>query len=85
MASSIKSTALEPTRYELANATLFERVKRFAPVYGLVILAVLLAILFSILLPETFPTMINLRSIIGDKAIKKVIIVPKRMVNIAVG
>ncbi len=69
MASSIKSTALEPTRHEIANATLLERVKRFAPVYGIVILAVLLALLFSILLPETFPTMINLRSIIGDKAI----------------
>ena len=46
-----------------------DQVKRLAPVYGLVILAVLLALLFSILLPETFPTMINLRSIIGDKAI----------------
>ena len=69
MASSIKSTALEPTRYELANVSLLDRVKRFAPVYGLVILAVLLGVLFSLLLPETFPTMINLRSIIGDKAI----------------
>ena len=69
MASSIKSTALEPTRFELAQATPLERLKRYAPVYGLVILAVLLAILFSLLLPQTFPTMINLRSIIGDKAI----------------
>jgi ribose transport system permease protein len=69
LASSIKSTALEPTRYEIANASFVERVKRFAPVYGLVILAALLALLFSILLPDTFPTMINLRSIIGDKAI----------------
>ena len=69
MASSIKSTALEPTRFEMEHATPFERIKRLAPVYGLVILAVLLGALFSILLPETFPTMINLRSIIGDKAI----------------
>lgn len=69
MASSIKSTALEPTRFELAQASRLDQVKRLAPVYGLVILALLLAILFSILLPETFPTMINLRSIIGDKAI----------------
>ena len=69
MASSIKSTALEPTRHELANASLPERLKRYAAVYGLVILAVALALLFSVLLPETFPTMINLRSIIGDKAI----------------
>ena len=69
MANSIKSTALEPTRFELAGASLFERARRFAAVYGLVILAIALALLFSILLPETFPTMINLRSIIGDKAI----------------
>ena len=69
MASSIKSTALEPTRFEMANATPFDRIGRLAPVYGLVILAVLLGAFFSLLLPETFPTMINLRSIIGDKAI----------------
>lgn len=69
MASSIKSTALEPTRHEIAGASILERLRRLAPVYGLVILAALLALLFSILLPETFPTMINLRSIIGDKAI----------------
>ena len=67
--SSVKSTAQEPTRYELSRLSGFDRVKRLAPVYGLVILAVLLALLFSILLPQTFPTMINLRSIIGDKAI----------------
>ena len=28
LASSIKSTALEPTRYELVNATLFDRVRQ---------------------------------------------------------
>src|SRR5260370_14506739 len=69
MASSIKATALEPTRFELAQSSPYERLKRLAPVYGLVILAVLLALLFSILLPDTFPTMLNLRSIIADKAI----------------
>lgn len=69
MASSIKSTALEPTRAELAHASVGERLKRFIPVYGLVILAGLLVVLFTLLLPQTFPTMINLRSIIGDKAI----------------
>ena len=42
---------------------------RLAPVYGLVILTLLLALFFTALLPQTFPTMINLRSIIGDKAI----------------
>ncbi len=69
MASSVKSTAQEPTRYELAQMSGLDRVKRLTPVYGLVILTVLLAALFSVLLPNTFPTMLNLRSIIGDKAI----------------
>ncbi len=69
MASSVKSTALEPTPAELAGLSVFERVKRFVPVYGLVILTVLLALFFSILLPETFPTLLNVRSIISDKAI----------------
>jgi ribose transport system permease protein len=69
VASSIKSTAQEPTHYELAQLGALDRVKRLTPVYGLVILAVLLALMFAILLPDTFPTMINLRSIIGDKAI----------------
>ncbi|WP_299369617.1 ABC transporter permease [uncultured Tateyamaria sp.] len=45
------------------------RVMRFLPVYGLVILTVFLIGLFSVLLPNTFPTMLNLRSIISDKAI----------------
>nr|WP_272209672.1 ABC transporter permease [Marinicella sp. W31]MDC2875492.1 ABC transporter permease [Marinicella sp. W31] len=39
------------------------------PVYGLVILTALLIILFSIMLPNTFPTLLNVRSIISDKAI----------------
>ena len=69
MASSIKSTALEPTRAELAGSSVGQRLRRFAPVYGLVILTVLLGLLFSVLLPDTFPTMLNLRSIIADKSI----------------
>ncbi len=69
MASSVKSTALEPTPAELAGLSVFERVKRFVPVYGLVILTALLALFFSVLLPETFPTLLNVRSIISDKAI----------------
>jgi ribose transport system permease protein len=69
MASSVKSTALEPTRDDLSGLSLFDRLRRLLPVYGLVILTVALGILFSVLLPDTFPTMINLRSIISDKAI----------------
>ncbi len=42
---------------------------RLVPVYGLVILMVALMLLFSVLLPNTFPTMPNLRAIISDKAI----------------
>ncbi len=66
---SIESSALEPTRPELRAMTPTQRVLRLIPVYGLVILAVGLIVLFSILLPQTFPTMLNLRSIISDKAI----------------
>ncbi|MCY4180865.1 MAG: ABC transporter permease, partial [Litoreibacter sp.] len=46
-----------------------KRMARFLPVYGLVILMVFLIGLFSALLPDTFPTMLNVRSIISDKAI----------------
>ena len=66
---SIESTALEPTRGELAGLASARRSARYLPVYGLVILTVLLIVLFSILLPQTFPTLLNLRSIISDKAI----------------
>jgi ribose transport system permease protein len=67
--NSIQSTALEPTRSELQGLTVNQKIARFLPTYGLVILAVALIVLFSILLPNTFPTVLNLRSIISDKAI----------------
>ncbi|ODT22893.1 MAG: ABC transporter permease [Kaistia sp. SCN 65-12] len=67
--NSVRSDALEPTRGELKNASLGERIRRRIPVYGLPILLVLLIIIFSVALPQTFPTMLNLRSIISDKAI----------------
>lgn len=66
---SLESSALEPTKAELKGLPLGKRVMRFLPVYGLVILTVFLIGLFSVLLPNTFPTMLNLRSIISDKAI----------------
>lgn len=66
---SIESTALEPTRSELAGLTASQKIARYIPVYGLVILTALLIVLFSILLPATFPTLLNLRSIVSDKAI----------------
>jgi ribose transport system permease protein len=67
--NSIQSTALEPTRSELQGLTLGQKLLRFLPTYGLVILALVLILLFSLLLPDTFPTILNLRSIISDKAI----------------
>lgn len=66
---SIESTALEPTRSELAGLSTSQKIARYIPVYGLVILTVLLIVLFSLLLPQTFPTLLNLRSIVSDKAI----------------
>ena len=67
--NSIKASALEPTRDELQKLTLGARLTRLAPVYGLVILTALLILLFTVLLPNTFPTLLNVRSIISDKAI----------------
>lgn len=67
--NSIQSNALEPTRSELKELSATQKVTRLLPVYGLVILTVFLLILFSLLLPTTFPTLLNLRSIVSDKAI----------------
>ncbi len=66
---SIESNALEPTKGELAGAPFAVRVLRLLPVYGLLVLTALLILLFSVLLPNTFPTMLNLRAIVSDKAI----------------
>ncbi len=66
---SLESGALEPTKADLKGLTFGKRLMRFIPVYGLVILTVFLIGLFSILLPNTFPTMLNLRAIVSDKAI----------------
>lgn len=67
--NSIQSTALEPTRSELQSLTTGQKLGRLLPTYGLVILTIGLILLFSILLSDTFPTLLNLRSIISDKAI----------------
>jgi ribose transport system permease protein len=66
---SLESGALEPTRAELRGLSRGKRLMRFLPVYGLVILTFGLIALFSVLLPNTFPTMLNLRAIVSDKAI----------------
>ena len=67
--NSIQSNALEPTRSELKGLTATQKLGRLVPVYGLVLLMVFLIILFSVLLPNTFPTLLNVRSIVSDKAI----------------
>lgn len=66
---SLQSNALEPTRSDLARLTPAERVRRLIPVYGLPLLTLALIAVFSILLPDTFPTALNLRSILSDKAV----------------
>jgi len=66
---SIESDALEPTRAELKKLSFLQKLGRLIPVYGLVLLTAFLIILFSILLPDTFPTMLNLRAILSDKSI----------------
>ena len=67
--NSLQSNALEPTRSELKELSASQKVFRLLPVYGLVILTLFLIVLFSLLLPNTFPTLLNLRSIVSDKAI----------------
>lgn len=66
---SLKSSAIEPTRAEMQGLSPMQKAIRLLPVYGLVVLTVLLIALFSILLPRTFPTLLNLRSIISDRSI----------------
>lgn len=65
----IESNAVEPTKDELRGLSVAQKLIRIAPTYGLVILMFGLIVLFSILLPQTFPTVLNLRSILSDKAI----------------
>lgn len=65
----IESNAVEPTKDELRGLSTGAKLLRLAPTYGLVILMVGLILFFSVLLPNTFPTLLNLRSILSDKAI----------------
>lgn len=65
----IDSNAIEPTKDELKGLSAPRKLLRLAPTYGLVILMFALVILFSLLLPDTFPTVLNLRAILSDKAI----------------
>lgn len=67
MTTSIRSTALEPDPDEVGTG--LTRLVRHLPSYGLPILTVALIVLFSLILPDSFPTLFNLRSILADKAV----------------
>lgn len=67
MSLSIRSSALEVDPEP--GESLGHRVIRLLPVYGLPILTLLLALLFSILLPDSFPTLFNMQAILSDKAV----------------
>lgn len=69
MSTSIKSTALEPDPLQPGEGSLFGNLGRYLPVYGLPILTLALILVFSIILPDTFPTLLNLRSILSDKSV----------------
>jgi ribose transport system permease protein len=68
---SIKSDALEPDLSDLrakgARGFLTAALRLF-PVYGLVVITLLLILLFSALLPETFFTWINARLILSNQS-----------------
>ena len=66
---SLESNALEPTAAELRGLPVGARLARLLPVYGLPLLTLALIALFSALLPETFPTWLNLRAILGEKSV----------------
>ena len=66
---SLKSNALEPTRSELAGLSRRRAIVRVLPVYGLPLLTLALIVFFSLLLPDSFPTALNARSIASDKSI----------------
>src|SRR5438309_11775198 len=66
---SLKSNALEPTRTDLRARSRGQAIVRMLPIYGRPILTLLLIVFFSLLLPQSFPTAINARSILSDKGI----------------
>lgn len=70
MTTSIRSTALEPDHsLDGPPRTVVQKILQAMPVYGLVVLTLALGLLFSALLPDTFPTLFNLRAILADKSV----------------
>lgn len=66
---SLKSNALEPDVRELRTLSPLARVGRLLPVYGVPLLTLILILLFSALLPQTFPTWTNARLIMSNQAV----------------
>jgi ribose transport system permease protein len=66
---SLKSDALEPDPNDLRGKPLGQVIVRLIPVYGLVVITLVLIIVFSILLPRTFPTALNLESMLKRQSI----------------
>ncbi len=70
MSNSIKATALEPDpSFDGQHKGLLAGITQLIPVYGLPALTLGLILLFSVLLPDSFPTLFNLRSILSDKSV----------------
>ena len=69
---SLKSNALEPDLSDVQERGVMGAVKRLSrvvPSYGVVLLTLALIVLFSILLPQTFPTWTNARLILSNQAV----------------
>lgn len=69
---SLKSNALEPDLSDVQERGVGGAVRRLArmvPSYGVVLLTVGLIVLFSLLLPQTFPTWTNARLILSNQAV----------------
>ena len=66
---SVKSDALEPDSRELRSLSPLARIVRLLPVYGVPVLTIILIVLFSVLLPSTFPTWTNARLTMSNQAV----------------
>ena len=80
----MSAPASVPSRAGRDAASLSTVLLRFLATFGLAILLVMLIIVFSLLLPSTFPTAFNARSILSDKSIIAMLALAE-MVPIATG
>jgi ribose transport system permease protein len=72
MTMSVRSTSLEPGPDDYRGrgpALLWHRFTRTIPVFGLVYLTAILVVIFSLALPDTFPTYLNFKLIANGKAV----------------